>query len=118
MTAIWPGSLPQCPLADFEETAVGNRVSFQSDTGPSIERPKGTMKMSELRATLRMTSEQVQTFEDFFQNDIAQGTSSFFWKHPRKGEQVKVRITGDRPYSIARLGAGTWTVAFLLLVIG
>jgi hypothetical protein len=119
MTAIWPGSLPQCPLRPFDEQPRMAKTAFQSDTGPDIERPKGTIRLSEVSMTFRMTKEQVATFEDFVFTDLAQATADFMFTHPRKHEQVRMRMTGgDRPYQVSWAAPGKYQVAFTALVIG
>lgn len=119
MTAIWPSSLPEAPLVgSYAETARMRKVSFESDTGPPIERPKGTIRLGSVDMALHMTEEQLATFEDFVFNEIDQGSQPFYITHPRKLSQVKVKIVGDEPYKLDRMAPGNWRVSFSLLVIG
>jgi len=120
MTAIWPSSLPQCPLrGTFDETPKMSRVQFESDTGPAIERPRGTVRLAEIAMAFRMTKDQAATFEDFVFTDLAQATADFMFTHPRKHEQVRMRMTGgDRPYQIQQMAPGKYQVSFSALVIG
>ena len=120
MTAIWPSSLPQCPLfGSFEEAPRMARAAFQSDTGPDIERPKGTLRLAEISMAFRMTAEQVDTFEYFVFTELEQATADFLFTHPRKHEQVRLRMTGqDRPYQIQQMAPGKYQVSFSALVIG
>lgn len=121
MAAVnWPSDLPQCPMrGGFDETARMSRVQFESDTGPAIERPRGTIRLSEVSMTFRMTKVQVETFEDFVFSTIDQATADFMMPHPRKHDPVRVRMTGgDRPYQIQPMAPGKYQVSFSVLVIG
>jgi hypothetical protein len=127
---IWPGSLPTLVLQDnYAEAPRMTNVEFASDTGPPIERPKGTVRLTDLTLSTIMTDDQVRTFDSFVFNDLAQATSSFFWLHPRRQEQVKVRFKGRPPYTITNLTPsytvspgnvvqGNWKIDFTLTVIG
>lgn len=119
MTAIWPSSLPQCPLRPFDEQPRMAKNSFESDTGPAIEGPKGTVRLSEVSMSFRMTKEQVSTLEEFVFTDLGQGARDFMFTHPRKHTQVRMRMLGgDRPYQISWHAAGKYIVSFQALVIG
>lgn len=119
MTAIWPASLPQYVLSgDYGEAPRMAAVSFDSDTGPAIDRPKGTVKLTDIACSVVMTDEQLGTFEDFVHTDLGQATQPFYARHPRKGEQAKVKLVGRPPYQIAEVVPGSWRVSFKLLVIG
>lgn len=119
MTAVWPASLPEYVLREgFNEQPLMKRATFESDTGPPIERPKGTVRLARLAVTMWMNTEQLATFEDFVFTDLRQATLSFFILHPRRREQVKVKIDGEPPYQIAEGGHERWDVSFSLLVIG
>lgn len=119
MTSVWPSSLPQFVLVDgyAEQPRMAN-VAFESDTGPPLERPKGTISLVDIAQSMIMTDAQLATFEDFVFGDIAQATQSFMITHPRKRVQVKVRIKGRPPYQIDPFAPGFWRVSFELTVIG
>lgn len=115
----WPATLPQDVLRrGYSETPRMVKATFESDTGPPIERPKGTIKLTKIPVSMIMTSTQLSTFEDFVFDDLAQGSLSFTFPHPRLGQNCTAKITGDEPYQVAEIGADVWTVSFELLVIG
>lgn len=118
MTPIWPATLPKCPLRGFDETPRMQKVSFQSSTGPDIERPKGTMRMAEIPVTLRMKREQIPLFQDFVFDTLGQASLPFYTVHPRTHTQVKCKLTGDPVYRISQVNQQTYNVDFTLLVIG
>jgi len=119
MIARWPASLPDFVLVEgFSETPRMPKVAFQPDTGPAIERRKGTMRLHEIPVQTIMTDEQVETLEHFIETELAGATQPFLTKHPRTEEAVKVKIEGDRPYQLTSYTPETWKVAMTLLVIG
>lgn len=116
--ARWPGSLPEYVLVDgYGEAPRLPKVSFQSDIGPSIDRRKGTMAMKEINCAMIMDDAQIDTFERFVRVDLGHATGVFYGPHPRTREAVRLKLGGDRPYSIAP-HALVWRVSFSLLVIG
>lgn len=119
MTAIWPSSLPEYVLFDGygEQPRMAN-AAFESDVGPPIERPRGTVALTDISMTMVMSDEQLETFEDFVFTDLAQATADFMVTHPRRRVQVRVRIKGRPPYQIAEYSPGFWRVSFQYTVIG
>lgn len=116
---IWPTSLPDYVLPDnYGEQPRWSKASFPSDVGPSIDRPRGTLRMSEVSCSTVMSLAQVETFETFVFEDIAQATLPFLITHPRRDIQVTAKIVGDPPYRLAEIGPDNWSVSFQLLVIG
>ncbi len=93
-------------------------AAFESDTGPPIERPKGTVKLTDMSASMIMSTEQVADFDEFVFDDLVQATGDFTFPHPRTGDSVRVRIKGRPPYQIAEHSPGFWRVSFQLVVIG
>lgn len=114
---VWPSSLPEyVQRAGYSESPAMPKASFAADAGPPLERPKGTMRMTTLSCSMRMTAQQLETFEQFVYRDLARGTLPVQMPHPRTREQVKARFTGDKPYRIAPTGGNTWIVSFDILV--
>ena len=119
MTAQWPYSLPVPDLVDgHRQEAFMPKASFQPAVGPPIDRPRGTMRLSKMTLRYRMTKEQLERFEDFVFTDLAQGTQPFLMQHPRRKEQVKVRMLGDDPYEIGWVNSQNFDVSFQVMVIG
>lgn len=119
MTASWPSTLPDAPLFDgYSEQPRMARATFESDVGPPIQRPRGTIRLNEIGCAMVMTSEQLGTFEDFVFADLGQATLPFLIDHPRLEDEVKVRLIGEPPYSTDLLAPGYWRVSFTMLVIG
>lgn len=116
---LWPDSLPRYPLrAGYGERSAMRVVTFEADSGPPIERPRSTLRLSSVTFGFVMTSDQVRIFEDWVADDLGSGTLPFLMEHPRRQEQVKMRMTGDPRYEIEPSGALEWTVTFSAMVIG
>lgn len=117
-TKLWPNSLPETPLvANYTETGYGAKVTFEPDVGLPIERRVGTVRMTEMSVTYSMTLEQVETFSDFFYDDLQQGALELQIMHPRKGTAVKAKIVGDEAFQSRYNAPGYYLVSFLLLVM-
>lgn len=115
----WPTTLPgHVRREGYEEAPAMRFASFASDAGPPIERPKGTMRMTDTAFPFIMTAAQVEIFEDFVADDLAHGTLPFLIEHPRRGVQVSVRMTGEPRYTIRVFAALEWLVFFRARVIG
>jgi hypothetical protein len=117
-TAVWPVSLPCRPLRGFDETPRVAKATFESDTGPPIERPKGTIRMADANVVFRMTTAQMAVLEDFVRTTLQQATLPFTFRHPRRDVDVKVRLPGDNPYQCSEAGPGLWSVSMKFLLIG
>lgn len=119
MTALWPSSLPDIVSAEgYSEAPRMTNVAFESDSGPPIERPKGTVSLVDISARMLMTDEQVETFEGFIFNDLGQATGDFLFTHPRRKMQVRGRVKGRPPYQINPAGYCLWLISFEITVIG
>lgn len=119
MTATWPGSLPKAPLwGSYMESPRRPRVVFESDAGPPIERPRSSLRMTDISFALLLTDAQMGTLEDFVQSDIAGGTLPFLFEHPRTLNQATVRLIEEPPYQTELYAPGYWRATFRMLVIG
>lgn len=105
----WPASLPQEPLADGlqgerQETIIRNETSW----GPPIQRRKFSAYYEKFIMKMIMTKAQLQTLAQFFDIDLANGSSEFDWVHPITGEAKKARFYA--PYSYNYLNGGYFEV--------
>lgn len=104
-TPVWPANLPQKPLLDsFTHAPQENKVSFQPDVGPPIERRRGTAKMHEYKVEFPpINAEELAVFETWFEDDLADGVLHYLWAHPVTGVTYKWKIDS---YSVGRHGNG------------
>lgn len=103
----WPASLPQCPLASgYSETPQSQVTRSQMDAGPTKTRRRFTAGTAKVPFACHLSLEQIDTFEAFFDSDIAAGALPFDIPHPRTRAIVPVLISGDSPYELTPIGGG------------
>lgn len=116
-TPIWPSILPQDVLLDgYGETALMPKYSVQTDNSMPIERPKTTLKATKIECQIDMTSDQLQSFEDFVFYDLGQSAIPFLMFHPRLRRQVRCVMSGDQPYTLSKMSPTAWKVQLSLTV--
>jgi len=104
-TAVWPTTLPARPLS----SSIGwepqdNKVSFQPDVGPSIDRRRSSAVAFEYSAKFpAITAAQVAIFETFFHTTLASGALHYLWDDPISGTSYKWKIAA---YQISTIGGG------------
>lgn len=89
-TYVWPASLPQVPQKGYSEDIGINILRTPMDAGPAKLRVRGK-KPAILNLSFIMTSQQIDTLENFIVNTI-KGTARFGFLHPRKNIVVETRI--------------------------
>lgn len=111
----WPATLPQDAAVDgFSHSPQANKVSFQPDVGPSIDRRRATAKVKLLNITLPpVTAGQVAIFDAFFENDLKDGVLPFDWKDPITGAAASMKFgSGEQPYTIAPASSKLFRISF------
>ena len=74
----WPATLPEQPLAGtLILQRVPNVVVFEPDIGPNSRRRRQTATGTDIQAGMLLTEAQLETLDDFFENDCADGALSF-----------------------------------------
>jgi hypothetical protein len=82
----WPGSLPQFPLVDGNNIALGdNRLVFKPDRGRTIMRRATTSRDDSASFTFSLSAAQVASFMSFYKTDCADGSLSFTYLDPTIG---------------------------------
>lgn len=117
----WPASIPQAPLVDqWVGGPQRNKVSFQPDVGPSIDRRRTSAAHSIFQGTFGpFTDAQLASFESFFSTDLADGTLSFTWDDPVTGVSYNWKFTDDEPpYQITHSEGNLHTIAMRLMRLG
>lgn len=77
MIAYWPETLPQAPANGFTFAPLDVQATFQPAVGPPISRPRTTGAPMEGQAGFTLINDQIQTFETFYGDTLAQGTVRF-----------------------------------------
>lgn len=118
MTPYWPETVPDCPER-YRATGgpVDVRVAFQPERGPEITRPGTTARWEEWSLPMApFTLAQFNTFEAWFDSDLARGSKAFAWRHPVTGVIGLWRFkSGPRPYEVAQTAKGYVLVSFTLV---
>jgi len=112
----WPISLPTLPQRDsFRYEPQANVASFGTEVGPGKVRRRSTARLKLATGTFWMTSAQRDTFLDFFEDDLLDGSLPYDWTDPITGLTASWRFDPQSPYDIAALGPGMWRVSFNLM---
>ncbi|MFZ1682104.1 MAG: hypothetical protein WAT70_13880 [Rhizobiaceae bacterium] len=116
---IWPAALPQFVLRQgYEERPRRGSRLFEPDDGAPVERPSGTVRLSAIAASLRMSGKELSLFERFVAREIGGGTLDFLMPHPRTRVQTTMRLAGDPPYQVRATGGDHWIVSVTLVEQG
>lgn len=97
-----PATLPQVPKKDsYQTTAQANKVVSQSEVGEAKTRLRGTARGKPLVCVFSYTLEQVQIFEDWFENELSDGTIRMTWMDPMRGDGADWKFDDQTPYSVS-----------------
>lgn len=101
-TPVWPTGLPQKPIANqWVGGPQKNKVSFQPELGPTIDRRRGSAAGEVFQATFDViTDAGLQTFKDFFRTDLLDGVLAFQWVDPIDGDTANWKFIDDPPYQV------------------
>lgn len=114
----WPGTLPQSPTINYEESGGVNILRTPTDSGIAKSRRRG-IRPDSFGVSFQMTPAQVTAFETFVKTTI-RGVTRFGFPHPRKGSVVDVKIVPEgegKLYSLAYLSPTLWLVSFSVEVL-
>lgn len=116
--ASWPSTLPQVPVGGgFSGGPQPNKISFQPEIGPSIDRRRGTAvgHLREIRLQ-PIDRQQLATFVQFFEIDLRDGILPFTWIDPQTDEAAQWKFAGsEQPYQIEGLGDDLYNLSFSLM---
>ena len=116
MTAIWPSTIPQCPLLNgLSEQRKRNVVAFAPDVGDSIMRRRSTAAYVLTSLTFKMTTTELAAFNAFYETTLQDGSLPFDWAHPITKITWTWCFDGDEPPRIDRMTPKTHRVSFNLL---
>ena len=81
---VWPPSLPQSPIANgYKESMPSNILRSDAEYGPAKVRKRGGSKPITVKASYVLTTEEVETLDNFVYNNIGGGAICFDWPRPR-----------------------------------
>lgn len=95
-TPSWPAELPQfADAAGYAEEAGDNVIRTKPDAGPVKRRRRFTAAVSFIRCQFGLTLDQVETWEEFLRDGLADGANSFTLPHPRTRATITVALAED-----------------------
>lgn len=101
----WPESLPQRPLVNsYEEKPPKTAMHTEMDSGPPKSRRRYTAQPRPIRMRFLMDSDQLETFDEFFNETIKGGALKFNFPEPRTQTIREFKIDRGRPAYPARRG--------------
>lgn len=89
----WPATLPASPLCDaYKETMPSTTIRTDMDQGPAKVRRRSTAAVRRLMLSFIFDTVQINTLESFIEGDLAGGSLSFGFVHPRTGNNIVCRF--------------------------
>ncbi|MFQ6550506.1 hypothetical protein AADZ90_021395 [Aestuariibius sp. 2305UL40-4] len=114
----WPATVPcRFRVPSLTETGpIGNLIETPTSAGPSKKRRRFTAAIRQIEFTTgQLTLAQADTFEAWFENDLADGALSFDMKHPRTRDLRRWQFSvGAQKYAIAHLSGSLYSISFTL----
>lgn len=82
MYALWPPELPQSPLLGSQQALTGTAIRSPVDIGLPKQRRRYGATARPLSMQMRLTLSQWDRFQHFYDQELADGTLPFQWRHP------------------------------------
>ncbi|MFA7279820.1 MAG: hypothetical protein WC100_06970 [Sterolibacterium sp.] len=99
----WPVALPLRPQGgSYKITPQNNRVSFEPEVGPTLDRRRSTSTNITVTADFDLTSFYMKTvFEEWYKDELMDGILPFMWEDPTECVEYEWKFYGkSAPYSI------------------
>ncbi len=93
----WPNTLPPPAIDSFREAPPNNAIGSKMDKGPDKTRRRTTANVRPISFTLKLTKEQTQILDDFYDNETFSGVVDFDYTHPRTDAPVTARFKPATP---------------------
>lgn len=111
--ASWPLS-GELLLNEWQKSPQDNRVSFKPEIGPALTRRRGTARIVLWSATYRLRGlDALEDFEEWFKDDIKDGTLPFEMEHPLSCETRRFKF-GEALYQVAPRSRKTYALSVTL----
>jgi hypothetical protein len=111
----WPATLPQQPLYGWSEKRQRNVAAFEPEVGPPKLRRRSTAASAACSGAFLLTDAQRETFDDFFEADLADGALPFTWPDPRTGRMHSWIFTAAPDFVTEQPGTVKMSVQLLRL---
>lgn len=87
----WPDLLPTFSIRQqYLKGFADNVIRSDLNTGRMLRRQRATVQVLPFSVSFEMTNAELNTFENFFDNDLAGGALSFSYTDPRTEENLRV----------------------------
>jgi len=115
--ADWPSTIPQeLSVAGYGEAAPDTTIRSSMDAGPAKVRRRATCAVRPVSGKMVMTAAELDTFREFYDDDILGGSLRFNWVDPLDGTTaVEMRFTA--PPSWSAFGQDGWEVSMQLEIL-
>ena len=112
----WPPSVPDAILVDgYGERPPKNSLRTQMDAGPAKVRRRSRAGARPISGAVKMRGEQLEAFDAWFRETLADGTLRFDWIHPRTRQAVSMRFSEEPDYKPSE--GAWWSVSMKLEVL-
>lgn len=99
MTA-WPGTLPQLvDQSGYSESPPNILLRSTVDSGPAKSRRRFTSGVRPITCSMILTAAELEILDAFYIDDMASGSLTFTWVHPRTQDAATFRFTKPPTYS-------------------
>jgi len=100
-----PGTVPKCAMPKGSSGGQqDNRIGFETEVGPPIERPRATWVPEIYNISLPLiTLQAFRDFKEWFESDLGWGVNAFVFKHPITGDDGVWKIMPTSPpYQVSK----------------
>lgn len=102
----YPATLPNQFLG-LRDKKEDNVIRTQMDAGPAITRRRYTAVARTISVPVVFTGSQRETFDDFFRDDLKDGSLAFEWTDPVDDATVFFRFTKPPEFTTMRGGSAS-----------
>lgn len=113
----WPFTDPFVPLLSSTGAPIDQRAAFAPEIGVPITRPRTTAQVEAWNlAVIFKGYAAYSAFEDWFRDEIAQGSLPFVWRHPVRQNVMRFKFDPGT-YAPTFVGAEIVRVSFSGLIL-
>lgn len=103
--AVWPfNTTTHIINGSFKETPPNNTIRSKMEVGPEKIRRRTTANVRPISFVLRLTEDELDTLDEFYNDDTYSGADEFDFTHPRTAAAVKARFIQPPEYGDVKKG--------------
>lgn len=97
---IFPPAIEQCFLiAGYMQQGESNVIRSGVEVGPAKLRRRYTMPIRNVKASMKLTTDELRIFDTFFHSVLMSGVKRFLFADPVSGTQKEYRFIDPPVYS-------------------